>query len=655
MPAAPLIEFKGISKKFGGIYANRDISLAVGHGEIHALAGENGAGKTTLMNVLFGRVRPDSGSILLRGAPIVPRSPRDAIRAGIGMAHQKLLFCPQLSVLENIILGNEPSKAGILETGRARKEFFRLRETFGFNLDPDLSAGDVPYAGCQQMELLRMLYRGAGILILDEPTTFLAPHEVKKLLELLRSLRAGGRTILFISHRLDEVFAIADRITVLRHGSVAATLDAAATSSAGIARLMVGAGPVEEPRQPYPPSGTKEYEILSDSGRSNYVGQALRPTGTASSHAGALAQSLPAAQPSSPQVRKLPSASHPGGPCDQSQTPPEHDPDYPRPAREPHPLGHSHHGGTQGIQGESVESNHMGQAFQPDGTASSHAGALTQSLPAAQPSSPEVRKPPAAAPALHFPTALLPPLLEVREISVAPSAAEPGIDGLSFSVNQGEIFGIGGIVGNGHRQLARALAGRVAVRGGTIIFDGADITGLSLQERLKSGIRRVPEDPSRESLLPQSPLWENFLLGRQRQPNFQRAGIVRKNEAVQFATDQVRENTIAVRSPFAPVSSLSGGNQQKVALAMALSGSPRLAILEQPSRGLDLHAAGRMREKILALSARDTAIIILSHDLDELLALCDRIAILYRGRLTEAVMSKEASREILGKWMVGLK
>ncbi len=202
---APFIEFRDISKKFGDFYANRGVNLSIRRGEIHAIAGENGAGKTTLMNVLFGRTLPDSGSVLLRGNPLPLRSPRDAIRAGIGMVHQDLLFFPQLSVLENVILGNEPSSAGIIRKGAAETEILRLRDAFGFGLDLRLAAGELPFAGRQQLELLRILYRGADILILDEPTSFLGPHEVGRLLELLRSLRAGGRTIIFISHRLGEV------------------------------------------------------------------------------------------------------------------------------------------------------------------------------------------------------------------------------------------------------------------------------------------------------------------------------------------------------------------------------------------------------------------------------------------------------------------
>ncbi|MFZ2448444.1 MAG: ABC transporter ATP-binding protein [Syntrophobacteraceae bacterium] len=514
--AAPLIEFRDISKKFGDFYANRGVNLAIRGGEIHAIAGENGAGKTTLMNVLFGRTLPDSGAVLLRGNALRLRSPRDAIRAGIGMVHQDLLFFPQLSVLENIILGNEPSSAGIIRMGAAEKEVLRLRDAFGFKLDPRLAAGELPFAGRQQLELLRILYRGADILILDEPTSFLGPHEAGRLLEVLRSLRAGGRTIIFISHRLGEVFAIADRITVLRRGSVVATLDAEKTGGEEIARLMVGADAGEGAQKP----------------------------------------------------------------------------------------------------------------------AGSGAG--------------EVRRPISLA-------ADQPPVLDVRDLCVQASPAEPRIENISFTVGKGEIFGFAGIVGNGLRSLAGALAGRVGTEGGRIVFDGSDITAQTVEDRLRAGICRVPENPSEEALLPDGPLWENFLLGRQREGEFQRRGIILKREAIAFTRDQIAKNGIAARGPDEPLSSLSGGNAQKVALARTLSRRPRLAVFEQPSRGLDLHAAARIREALFALSGEGAALVVLSYDLDELISLCDRVAVLFRGKLVGTVGRDGATREVLGRWMVGIE
>ncbi len=507
---APVVEFRNISKRFGSFHANRNINLCVDQGEIHAISGENGAGKTTLMNMLFGRVMPDAGSVLLRGKPLRMRNPRDAIRAGIGMVPQELLYFPQLSVLENIILGSEPSRAGIIGRRAAEKEVLCLRDAFGFQIDPSLPAGELPFAARRQVELMRMLYRRAEILILDEPTSSLGPGEVEKFLDVLRSFRAGGRTILFISHRLDEVFAVADKITVLRRGSIVRTLESKKTSKSEIARLMVGGDEISCPNA-----------VTEDRNR-------------------------PAA------------------------------------ASEP------------------------------------------------------------------------PPLLEVEGLCVESAGAEPLIKCISFSIAVGEIFGLAGVVGNGQRLLARALSGREKASGGKMTFGGADITRLGIDARLRAGISRLSENPAEEALLPDRPLWENFLLGRQRESKFQKSGIIRKGEAVQFASDLISENGIAAQSPLDPPASLSGGNRQKAALARLFAGSPKLAILEQPSRGLDLHASAGMRDKIFELSRQGTAVIVFSYDLDELLSLCDRIAVIYRGRLMGTIERSLFSRDLLGRWMVGI-
>ncbi len=504
--AAPLIEIHGITKKYGSLYANRDVRLDIREGEIHALAGENGAGKTTLMNILFGRTHADSGSIRFRGKPLSFRSPRDAIRAGIGMVHQNILIFPQLSVLENIVIGFEPSRMGFLNTDSAIKKIARLQDLFGFDLDPAAGAGQLSFARRQQIELLRILYHGARVLILDEPTSLLAPHEIERLLELLRSLRSEGRTVVFISHRLSEVFSISDRITVLRHGSVVATKNAEATCREEIAALMV------------------------------------ESTG-----------------------------------------------------------------------------------WMPDPT-----------------------------PADRAPLPDRPPVLEIRNVGTAPSAAEPGLKDFSLSIAAGEIFGIGGVVGNGQRMLARILSGQVHAQIGTILFEGADIAGLSVADRLRAGISRLPENPGEEALMPGRPIWENFLLGSQRRKAFQRRGFTRTREIIRFARDQVHSHGIAAPDVFGPLSSLSGGNQQKVGIARTLDGPPKLVILEQPARGLDLHAAGRLHNLIRDLSAQGMTFLVLSYDLDELLALCDRIAVIFRGTIVGMADRKTASRMELGEWMVGI-
>ncbi|MGA2403204.1 MAG: ABC transporter ATP-binding protein [Syntrophobacteraceae bacterium] len=537
--SAPLIEIRNISKKFGNFYANRDISLQIAKGEIHAIAGENGAGKTTLMNVLFGRLRPDSGSIILRGSPVSFRTCREAIRAGIGMVHQDILFFPQLSVLENIILGcerecgrrkgaNGPTPsffAGVLRTGRAREEASRIQDSLGFHLEWDRQAKELSFARRQQIELVRLLYRGAEILILDEPTSLLSPGETEKFLDLMKSLRAGGRTVLFISHRLSEVFSVADRITVLRKGSLTATLDAGATDIEEIARLRVG-------------------------GMQGAVAGIAKPK----------------------------HAADPGG--DRDRPPPK----------------------TAGL---------------------SEAAA---------------------------------PLLELRNMCVGPSGTEPALRDISISIGKGEIFGIGGVVGNGQRSLARVLAWKTCPDSGWVRFDGSEISRPDIRERLRRNIRWLPENPVEEALLPERPLWENFLLGRQREKEFERVGLIRKRKIIRFSQEQVSLHNIAAPGPLEPLLGLSGGNRQKVALARVLAGPPLLAILEQPCRGLDLHAAGSIHERLLELSrGRGISFILISYDFDELISICDRIAVIYRGEIMGTAESAKVSRELLGRWAAGVK
>jgi len=549
MPLFPIIEFRNISKKFGAFYANRDISLKIARGEIHAIAGENGAGKTTLMNMLFGRLRPDSGSIILRGSPVSMLSPREAIRAGIGMVHQDILFFPQLSVLENIILGCEseagrwrpegtgrksPRFSAILRTGRAREQTSRIQDSLGIHLDPDRQAMELAFAQRQQIELVKLLHRGAEILILDEPTSLLSPDETERLLDLMKTLREGGRTVLFISHRLSEVFSVADRVSVLRKGCLVATLDAGETGVEEIAGLMAG---------------------------------------------------LPAVAPP------------------------------PRPTAKPPAT----EGGGQLVWRHS-------------------------------------RPPAVALPPSPTAVAAASCLLELQKVRVGPSGTEPALRGISIRVGQGEIFGIGGIVGNGQRSLARVLAGKIRPDSGLVRFEGADISRLGIRERLRRNIRWLPENPVEEALLPERPLWQNLLLGRQREEQFSRAGFIRKQKVIVFTKEQVTINDIAAPGPLDALSGLSGGNRQKVALARVLAGPPRLAILEQPCRGLDIHAAGRIHDSLLKLSrSMGVSFILISYDFDELIALCDRVAVVYRGEIMGTAQSEELSLELLGRWAAGVK
>jgi simple sugar transport system ATP-binding protein len=526
MVSPPLVEFRNIAKKFGDFYAVRDICLEIRQGEIHAIAGENGAGKTTLMKVLFGELKPDAGSLALRGRHVSFRSPRDAVQAGIGMVHQDILLFPQLSVLENIVVGFEPSwpsstgpggVAGLIKKGPAKKAINEFQGSLGFQLDTDRLAKDLSFALKQQMEIVRMLYRGAEILILDEPTSLLSPHETDKFLDLMKSLRAGGRTVLFISHRMAEIFSVADRITVLKGGKIEATMEAGATDMEEIARLMVNGLKEGQPTS----------KILDRDERSAAPGQAS-------------ASDLPA--------------------------------------------------------------------------------------------------------------------LELRNLRTGPSGTEPALLNISISVARGEVFGLSGVVGNGQGALAGVLAGKIVPAGGSILFYGKEISRLDIKKRLANNILWLQENPLEEALLPERPLWENFLLGRQRRKEFAKAGFIRRKVIFRFSEELITANDIAASGPFEALCSLSGGNRQKVALARILAGPPSLAILEQPCRGLDVRAARDFHDHLLELSrVSGVSFILISYDFDELLSICDRIAVIYRGEIIGTAESANLSREMLGRWVAGLK
>lgn len=512
----PIVEMRSVSKSFGSVRANCEISLAVMCGEIHAVVGENGAGKSTLMKILYGHYPPDSGTVRLRGEPVRFRHPREALDAGLGMVHQQLLIFPQLSALENVIAGNEPKRAGLVDLRLAESRVGEIAARFGFDLPLRESAAELSFARRQQIELLRVLYRGSKVLILDEPTSLLAPFEVDRLLELLSSLRRSGHTIILISHRLREVFAVADRVTVLHRGRLIRTTSTGSVTREEVADLIVhgaNAGQEESPSPPAPPEGPF----------------------------------------------RAPSAQEPAD------------------------------------------------------------------------------------------------ILVLDDLTAEPSVNDIGIEAFPLRIARGETVGLGGVVGNGLNTLARAIAGMGRVRSGAVRFDGRDITTLPVRDRMDSGIRWLPSNPLEEALLPERSLVDNFLLGLQCSSAFQRYGLLRRDSAEAYAVEQLENQKVRYQHIAQPVSSLSGGNQQKVALARALSGPPRLAILEQPGRGLDVKAQGELRRRVQELKGQGVTFLVISHDLDELLALCDRIGIVYRGRLAGMARACEASADRLGRWMLGLK
>ena len=516
----PFIALRTISRRFGPVSANRDISLDLVEGEIHAIVGENGAGKSTLMKILSGELQPDGGEIRLRGHRITFRRPQDAIAAGIGMAHQHFLVFPQLTAMENIIVGKEPGRWGWINRRQADQELLALCRSIGFALPLEVLAARLSFAHLQQIEILRLLYRKVKVLIFDEPTSLLAPPEAERFLDLLHTLQSSGHTILFISHRLREVLAVADRVTILNRGRALGTFMTTEISQERLVQLVI---------------------------------------------AGADA-------------------------------------------------GSNHHRHT---------------------------------IPS--PSPPTFHPPPFTLPS--SPT----PILELNEVTTRSGYQEANLDRFSLTLARGEIVGLGGVVGNGQRTLALQLIGLQPVERGSIVFSGQEITRLSPGERLAMGIRWLPANPVEEALLPSRALWENLLLGHQRQPFLQRFGWLRRKIIKQRATEHLDRNNVVHASLDEPLSRLSGGNMQKLALCRVLEGSPSLVILEQPSRGLDLRAQEHLRVRILELNRGGVTFLIISYDLEELLRLSHRLGILYRGRLIGLTTPAEASHEQLGRWMLGVE
>ncbi len=548
----PFLSLYSISKRFDSLWANRDISLNFHEGEIHAIVGENGAGKSTLMKVLNGHLQPDSGEIRLNGRRVVFRGPQDAMVAGIGMAYQQFLIFPQLTALENVVVGFEPGRAGWISRRQAKDELVPLCRSVGFDLPLNAMASELSFAHRQQIEILRLLYRKVKMLILDEPTSLLAPPETKSFLDLLQSLQTAGHTILFISHRLQEVFAIADRVSVLSRGKLIGSYPKSEISMEDLIQLIMSGGGPCCPTDPVPGNlSTLEHNDRQVEG---------------------------------PAWLNV----------------------------EPRP-------------GKAQRSDLLDQALPPN---------ARQTIPDG----------PAAA-----------VLLEVREATARPGIHEAGLNGFSFNLFEGEVFGVGGVVGNGQRTLALLLSGMLPAEHGSVVFSGVDITHLPLKKRAEMGLRWLPSNPLEEALLPTRSIRENVLLGFQRHQGFQLHGWFMREAIECWAKEQLQQNEVVHAALTDSVQSLSGGNLQKLALARALEGGPRLVVLEQPASGLDIRAQERMRDRVRKLNAGGTAFILISYDLDELLALSHRIGILYRGRMMGIAMRNDVSLEQLGRWMLGVE
>jgi general nucleoside transport system ATP-binding protein len=501
-PGVPAVRMRGITRRFLDVVANDGIDLDLHPGEVLALLGENGAGKTTLMNILFGLLAPDAGTIEVGGERVSFRAPRDAITRGIGMVHQHFTLVPAHTVLENVIVGTRGAWAPLRRSGPARARLGELARAHGLEVDPDARVADLSVGEQQRVEIVKALYRGARVLVLDEPTAVLTPLEARGLFAALRSLTRDGHAVIFISHKLREVMEASDRVVVLRGGRVVATRATAGTSPAELARLMVG----------------REVHV-----------------------------------------------------------PP--------------------------------------------------------------------RRPPASAG---------PPVLELDDLVVDGDRGRAAVNRVSLTVRGGEIVGLAGVAGNGQRELTDALFGLRRVRAGRIRAAGRDLTNRPPEAMVRAGIARVPEDRTGVGLLLDLSLAENLLLESYRAPRFRRGPFLSPRAVTAFADRLLAE--YRVRAPHRAVAArtLSGGNLQRVLLARALARDPAVVVVHQPTRGLDVAATEEVHRRLLALRERGAGVLLVSEDLDEVLALADRIAVLYEGRLMGTVLAGEVRMEDIGLMMAGL-
>jgi simple sugar transport system ATP-binding protein len=488
------VELLGVEKRYGPVVALDGVDLRVARGEVHAVVGENGAGKTTLMSVLAGAVEPDAGEIRLGGSRVGIGSVEDAYAHGIGMVHQHFRLFRELTVAENVVMGREPRRRGGYDHAAAEALVAELGRRHGLRIDPRARVGDLSVGDQQRVEILRALHRAADVLILDEPTAVLTPQETEGLFAVARELAAEGRTVLFISHKLREVLAVSDTVTVMRRGQVTGTRRADETDAAELTRLMVG----------------------------------------------------------------------------------------------------------RAVEGLRVE------AAEPPGE----------------------------------------PALEVRGLD------GPGLHGIDLEVRTGEIVGVAGVDGNGQTELAETLAGLRGADAGTVRIGGADLTGASVAERRAAGLAYIPDDRYARGLARAASVSDNLLMGRHRGRLAPR-GMLDRRAIGERARGLVERFDVRVGSVADAAATLSGGNAQKLVIARELAGDPSLVIAAQPTRGIDVGAAEFVHSELRARRDAGAGVLLISADLDELLAVADRIVVLYDGRIAGESPAAGADEHAIGLLMAG--
>lgn len=515
-----VLEAKGITKQFPGVLANDKVDFDLRKGEIHALLGENGAGKTTLMNILYGLYGADSGQVNIDGAPITIHSSKDAIAHGVGMVHQHFMLIPVFTVTENIMLGAETDhrlsndqrkwwqrslfpQLDVLDRKTVATKVTDLSHQYGLDVNAEAIVGDLPVGVQQRVEIVKALYRKAKILILDEPTAVLTPQEADDLFRIMHELTERDVSIIFITHKLKEVLAVADRITVMRGGKVVGTVKPKETNLAQLASMMVGR------------------EVIL-------------------------------------KVKKDPA----------------------KPKEE---------------------------------------------------------------------------VFRVEDLHVLDQRGLETVRGVSFSVRAGEILGIAGVQGNGQTQLVEGLTGLRPTSSGRILLSGEDVTGKPPRPITKTGMSHIPEDRQRHGLVLSYTVADNMVLCSYYLAPFAKYSVIQQDQVDANARKLIKEFDVRTPSPYVPTSKLSGGNQQKVIVARELSRPIKLLIANQPTRGLDVGSIEYIHHEIITMRDRAVGVLLVSAELDEIMALSDRIAVMYRGEIVTVVDAKKATREQLGLWMAGAR
>jgi len=500
----PILELRGITKAFPGVLANDHIDLTLNQGEILAILGENGAGKTTLMNILYGLYSPDAGEIIVRGSKVNIRNPHDAIHLGIGMVHQHFMLIPVFTVTENVMLGVESTKAGgVLDRKAVSRRIGEISARFGLKVEPEVMVEDLSVGVQQRVEIIKVLYREADILIFDEPTAVLTPQEAEEFFKVVHSLVEQGKSVIFITHKLKEVLEISDRITVFRNGKMVGTTTPAQSTEASLANMMVG----------------REVILTVDK------------------------------QPAKP--------------------------------------------------GEVV--------------------------------------------------------LDVADLRVIDDRHLVAVNGVSFQVRAGEILGVAGVQGNGQKELVEALTGLRPFVSGKVDLLGKDISRASPRAIREAGSAHVPEDRQSDGLVLSFPIKDNLVLNTYYEPPFARGLNLNGGEIEKAAGQRVNQFDIRTPSIFIPASTLSGGNQQKVIVAREFSRPIKLLIAAQPTRGLDVGSIEYIHGQIVRKRDEGCGVLLVSPELDEILSLSDRIAVMFGGKILDILLAKDATKEGLGLLMAGIR